>query len=154
MTPATSTSTSSGSSVVSIARVPLAPAAGGSAVQCTLIAAALVVQRLGEESRRPEGIVFEAKPLIDAARSRVVVPHFERELAATPASRMVLHGLDQGRSDALPLVSGKDREIVNVQQRARAKRRHPEEANGDSDRLVVDERQQDQRRRMFSQHRN
>ena len=55
-------------------------------------------------------------------------------------ARMLLHSLEQRLADPFPLALGKDREIVNVQQRARAKRRHPEKADRGPDRLVVDER--------------
>src|SRR5262245_1465341 len=95
-------STSAGSSVGSIA------------CQCTLIAALLLVQRFDEESRRAEVVVLEAETPVEAARPCVVVLDLERQLAAASAPRVLLHGPEQRRSDASPLVLRQDRQIVNV----------------------------------------
>ncbi len=67
---------------------------------------------------------------------------------------MRLSSAEKGSANALPAVLRNNRQIVDVEERARLERREPEEADGDPHGACLGEGQQYQRSRMIPQCRN
>jgi hypothetical protein len=101
-----------------------------------------------------DGEIREAEAFIKGTGRQVILPDFECELATTADQGLLLGLGEECPPDALSAAVRNHGKVVDVEQRARLKRRKADEADGHPNRSFAFERQQHQRVPLITQSRD